>query len=74
MQIEPGSIVRPLIYVAGLDPRQQYTVTHLIVTPFTSLAWLEDSNGALQAPVQNALLVLEVVRTATVKPAIALFN
>lgn len=73
-----GSIVRPVISIAGLDPTRMYRVRHVEQpSPFDSLTYLEDAvNGfALLAPIERAHLVLEVVSTTvTTRPAPALFN
>lgn len=70
-----GTVVRPVVTIAGLDSCRQYRVHHLIQTPFYSLAWLvrADDESWFHV-VENAHAVLEVVETRSVTPAAALFN
>jgi hypothetical protein len=72
MQI--GDIVRPVVRIAGLDSRKLYRIASIEATPFYSLAYLTGPDGALSAPVENAHLVLEQVRTSTVQPCRAALN
>lgn len=73
--LQPGSIVRPIVAVAGLDSRRQYRVSHAVQTPFCSLAWLERADDSqLIHVVENAHAVLEVVETRSLTPAAAWFN
>lgn len=74
MDIITGSVVRPVITIAGLDARQLYRVTHIERASFGYvLAFLTDSFG-ITRPIENAHLVLEVVQTATLRPSAALPN
>lgn len=71
MNLKPGDVVRPVVSIATLDARRMYRVQHVErPSPFTSLVYLDGT----AAPVENGHLVLELVSTATTKPALALFN
>lgn len=75
--IAAGSIVRPVVAVAGLDPTRMYRVRYVEQpSPFASLTYLEDAvNGfAVLQPIEHAHLVLEPVATVNARPAAALFN
>lgn len=74
MQIAPGSVVRPVVTIAGLDSRKLYFVANIERTAMGyTLAFLTGPTGAL-LPVENAHLVLEVVSTSTIRPRAALAN
>lgn len=73
----PGTLVRPIVSLAGLDNRRQYTVREFIGTPFASIVYLVDAvTGAQLPPVENGHLILEPVKpgAALIRPATALFN
>lgn len=74
--MKAGDTVRPVVSLVGLDSRRQYRVAHVEEAPLgQSIAYLVDPLGALLPPIENAHLVLEVVRApATLKPSLALFN
>lgn len=75
MQLSPGSIVRPVVSVAGLDARLLYRVAHVVQTPFYSLAWLDRADDpTLFHLVENAHTVLELAQTRAINPAAASFN
>ncbi len=70
-----GTVVRPVITIAGLDAHRTYRVAHVEApTPLASVHYLVDltAEGTTLLPVVNAALVLEVVRpTRTTKPSAA---
>lgn len=75
--MQVGTIVRPFVSLAGLDARRMYRVAHVeSPSPFASLHYLVDlSSGAQLPPIENAEVLLEVVRpTMTTKPAAAPLN
>lgn len=70
-----GDVVRPVVTIAGLDSRCMYRVIGVERAPFGyTLAFLVDAAGASMPPVENAHLVLEVVKASTIKPSTAAWN
>ncbi|MFZ5440483.1 MAG: hypothetical protein ACOZQL_10770 [Myxococcota bacterium] len=70
-----GDVVRPVVTIAGLNAKLQYVVQHVERGALGyELAFLTDEAGDHLHAVENAHLVLEVVRAPTMKPAAAFPN
>jgi hypothetical protein len=77
MTLKPGDVVRPVVTIASLDARRMYRVVHVeSPSPFACNVYLEDASSGigLLAPIEHGNVVLEPVRSATLKPSTALFN